>query len=59
MEHRKKIFIPLVLLIIIGSFLLSDAELGTTRAVDIVQLIVFGMLLGVLIVNLVAKFRKK
>ncbi len=59
MNNRKKITIPLVLIIIIGGFLISNSELENTRLVDIAQLVVFGMLLGVLISNLKAIFRKK
>ena len=59
MKERNKIIIPLVLMIILGGFLLSNSELANTRAVAIVQLIVSGMLLGILIVNLKALFDKK
>ncbi len=59
MNNRKRIIIPLVLMIIIGSFLISNSELENTRLVDIAQLVVFGVLLGVLIANLKTIFGKK
>jgi len=59
MDNRKRIIIPLALMIIIGSFLISNSELENTRLVDIAQLIAFGMLLGVLIGNLKTIFGKK
>jgi len=59
MNNRKKITIPLILIIIIGGFLISNSELENTRLVDIAQLIVFGMLLGVLIANLKTAYWNK
>jgi hypothetical protein len=52
MNNRKRIIIPIILLVIIGSSLLSNNELGSARLIDIVQLVATGILLGILIVNL-------
>lgn len=52
MKNRKRIIIPIVFLAVIGSSLISNNELKNVRPVDIAQLIAFGILLGVLIVNL-------
>jgi len=51
-NKRKRIVIPLVISIIIGFTLVSNSKLENTRNIDMLQLIVFGMALGVLIVNL-------
>lgn len=59
MNNRKRIVIPLVLMIVIASFLISNSELENTRLVDIAQLVVFGILLGVFITNLKTVFWKK
>jgi hypothetical protein len=59
MNKRKRILIPLVLMIIIGGFLISNSELENTRLLDIAQLVVLGMLLGVLLTNLKATYWNK
>ena len=59
MTNRKRIIIPIAIMVIIGSSLLSNNKLENARLVDIVQLITLGMLLGILIVNLKTIFGKK
>ena len=59
MNDKKRIIIPLILLIVIGTSLTSNSELANTRNVDIVQLVVFGILFGVFIANLKTVFWNK
>ena len=59
MNDKKRIIIPLILLIVIGTSLTSNSELANTRNIDIVQLVVFGILLGVFIANLKTVFWNK
>ena len=59
MNDKKQIIIPLILLIVIGTSLTSNSELANTRNIDIVQLVVFGILLGVFIANLKRVFWNK
>jgi len=59
MKNRKQLVIPLILMIIIGSSMTSNSNFASTRNIDIVQLIAFGMLLGIFIANLKVKFLNK
>ena len=59
MNKGKRIVMPLVLIIIIGSFLISNSELENTRFVDIAQLVVLGMLFGVLLAILKTTYWNK
>ncbi len=59
MDNKKQIIIPLVLMIIIASSFISNSTLENVRAVDIVQLVVFGALLGIMVTGIKAKFWKK
>lgn len=52
MNNRKRIIIPIAVMVIIGSSLISNNELENARLIDMAQLVVIGMLLGVLIANL-------
>jgi hypothetical protein len=52
MKNRKRIIIPIAVMVIIGGSIISKNELENARLIDIVQLIVLGMSLGVLIANL-------
>jgi hypothetical protein len=59
MKNRKRIIIPIAVMLIIGGSLTSNNELENARLIDIVQLIVIGMLLGILIANLKTIFWNK
>ena len=59
MNNRKRIVIPLVLVIILVTSLLSNNTLENTRLIDMVQLVALGVLLGVLIANLKSIMRKE
>ena len=53
------VIVVLILLLVIGESLLSNSKLENTRTEEIVQLVAFGMLLGTLVVNLIAGYRKQ
>lgn len=59
MSNRKRIVIPIVFMLLIGSSLLSNNTLENARPVDMVQLVALGVLLGILIANLKSNFAKK
>ena len=59
MKNRRKIIIPLALLIIVGTTIASSSKFENTRAVDMALIVAFGLLLGVLIANVKANFIKK
>lgn len=59
MNKRKGITIPLVLMIILISSLISNAALANTRSVDIAQFIALGVLIGIIIANLKTAYWNK
>jgi len=59
MKSKRNITIPVVLMIVIISSLITSSRLENVRAVDILQLLALGTLFGILIVNLRMKYRNK
>jgi len=59
MKKNMRLIIPIVFIIIIGSSFITNSKLENIRLVDIVQLVVIGIFIGLLIANLSAKFWKK
>jgi len=59
MNNRKRIVIPIAIIVILGSSLLLHNELENARLVDMVQLVAIGVLLGILIANLKSIFANK
>jgi len=59
MNNRKRIVIPIAIIVILGSSLLLHNELENARLIDMVQLVAIGVLLGILIANLKSIFANK
>jgi len=59
MKNKRNITIPVVLMIVIISSLITSSRLENIRTVDILQLLALGALIGILIVNLRMYFRNK
>lgn len=59
MKNKRNITIPAVLIIVIISTLITTSKLDNIRAVDALQLLALGALIGILIVNLKIRFRNR
>lgn len=59
MKSKRNITIPIILMIVVISSLITGSRLENIRIVDILQLLALGTLLGILIANLKINYRNK